>query len=430
MGTLSPHYGEYINKRMYFRRNVAERLLYHLSHSPVVLLNGARQTGKSTLARQIAEQLSMPYITFDDATMLSSASADPQSFVMSLTPPVVLDEVQLVPEIFRAIKLRVDKSRKAGMFLLTGSANVLLLPRLAESLAGRMQILPLFPLSQDEIAGRSSDFISKCFHQDFSLANIEPGRDEMSLADRVTTGGYPEVVVQTSVRAQRDWINAYITTVLQRDVRQIAEVERLAMMPNLLSLIAARTGGLLNMSDLSTSSGIPHTSLSRYLALLEATFILHRLPPWFTTVGKRVTKTSKIYFVDTGLASSLMGVNSEKLKEDGKLFGFLFENFVLMELLKQASWSETPVALHHFRTHKGVEVDFVLENEAGQLVAIEVKLSGTVRGADRGGLNHFETIAKSKYKCGIVLYTGTRVYPLGTATWAVPIHLMWGAGTA
>lgn len=408
-----------------FLRHIAKRVLDSLNQAPVIMLQGARQTGKSTLVKWMSEtRLKCPYLTLDNATDLSSATAEPQDFIKALKLPQAIDEVQLVPELFRAIKLRVDENRSPGMFLLTGSANVLLLPRLSESLAGRMQILRLWPLSQGEIDGEQESFLYRVFNGNLSHEILAPSNNLKDLALRLVRGGFPEPVGTSSKRERDDWFGAYITSVLQRDVRELAQIEKLASLPNLLSILAAQTSGLLNLSNVASSTGIALTTLSRYLTVLEATFMVVPLPAWSPRLSKRFTKSKKLFLSDSGLLSYLLKLKEETVTSQ-RAFGPALENFVLLELLKQASWNEFRVEVFHFRTDKGIEVDFVLEDEAGRIVGLEVKAASVVRKSDLRGIDQLEQVVGKNFVRGVVLYTGDRIYPLGGKHWAVPISALW-----
>jgi len=417
-----------IGKSQSFDRHIEAALLSRLKSAPVVLLQGARQTGKSTLAKSLTQKkFKATYLTLDDAANLSSASIEPQDFIVSLPVPAVIDEVQLAPEIFRAIKLVVDQNRQPGMFLLTGSADVLLLPRISESLAGRMQIVPLWPLSQGEIEGRRGRFLDRIITGDLTQGTIENVDSKASLRHRIIRGGYPEPVKTTSASARREWFGAYVTTIIQRDVREIAALEKLRSMPNLLSTLAYRAGGLLNASDVAGGVGLPLTTTIRYLAVLEAIFLLVLLPAWTFKPSKSLLKSKKIYLADTGLLSHLVNATEETASMPGFAnAGALLENFCLMELMKQASWHASPIDIFHFRTDKGVEVDFVLEDRAsGKVIGIEVKSASVVRQENLVGLNYLERLCGERFLRGIVLHTGDRIYPLGNNKWAIPVSGLW-----
>jgi predicted AAA+ superfamily ATPase len=302
-----------------YKRSIRTQLLAALEDTPVVFLNGARQTGKSTLVREIAEvEHPARYITFDDPTVLSAARHDPAGFLGGMDGSVIIDEVQLAPHIFPVLKLLVDRQRRPGRFLLTGSANILLVPRVAESLAGRMEILTLWPLSEAEIEGSDENMIDLLFAKEFSLPHAvdRTGRsagDRADLIARLTRGGYPEVVGRRNEERRRSWFSSYLTTILQRDVREMANIEGLTELPRVLALLATRASSLMNLADISRNIDIPQTTLRRYMTLLETTFLLVPVPAWSANLGKRMVKASKLAMSDTGLLTYLLGANEERL---------------------------------------------------------------------------------------------------------------------
>jgi len=402
-------------------RKIKPRLLTALTDSPVVLVHGARQTGKSTLVKYLAENdYPARYLTFDDSGILSAAQNNPQDFIAGYKENLVIDEVQRVPEIFLAIKSLVDKNRKAGKFILTGSANVLVLPKVAESLAGRMEILKLHPLAQSEINKVEDNFIDVLF-----AGNFRPDYKEQKtndLASRILTGGYPEMLLRKERERQNAWFKSYITTILQRDVRDIANIEKLSELPRLLSLLATHAGTLLNFAELSRSSTIPQTTLKRYISLLEAIFMIFILPAWSGNLSKRLIKTPKFYLNDTGLLSHLLGFEMNKILSDPLSWGRLMENFVIMELLKQASWSRFNLSLYHYRSASGQEVDFIIERSDGKLIAVEVKATAKITATDFTHIKVFADETGKRFLRGIVLYTGKEVIPFGKNLFAMPME--------
>jgi hypothetical protein len=407
------------------QRYVSARLLEALADSPVVLLHGARQTGKSTLVQHITStDHPAQYLTLDDAAVLGAATADPAGFLAGIEGPIALDEVQRAPELFLAIKADVDRKRTPGRYLLTGSANVLMLPKLLESLAGRMEILPLWPLSQGELAGHRESFIDSLFADKPIRAGAGP-KDGPTLIERILRGGYPEAQRRATPSRRRAWFNSYVSTILQRDVRDLANVDGLSAMPRLLGLLASRVGSLLNQAEVSRSLGMPQTTLKRYLALLEATFLVQLLPAWSGNLGKRLVKSPKLYLNDTGLACSLVGQMDERALRQSQLLGPLAENFVVMELRKQATWSKTEPGLFHFRTLSGQEVDVVLESPSGDLVGVEVKTSATVGTGDLKGLRALAEETGKRFLRGVMLYQGHETVPFGKNLHAVPMDALW-----
>jgi predicted AAA+ superfamily ATPase len=393
-----------------------------LADTPVVLIVGPRQAGKSTLARQVAPEAR--YVTLDDAAVLAAVSADPQGFVRGLEGPAVLDEVQRVPELFLALKAEVDRDRRPGRFLLTGSADVLLLPRVSESLAGRMEVLTLWPFSQGEVEGRVERFIDGVFAPKLAV-NAGPGESRATVLARAVAGGFPEVLSRATPARRQAWFRSYATTLLVRDVRDLAGIEGLTQLPRLLRLLAARTMSTLNAAGLSADLGMPQTTLRRYLQLLEATFLVQQLPAWSGSQARRLVRSPRVMLADSGLVAHLTGATPASLETSPDLAGPLVENFVAMELRKATAWSEASPSLHFFRTHGGAEVDLVLEDAAGRVVGIEVKAAASVAASDFRGLRVLQEGAGRRFRRGVLLYTGTQVLPFGDDLVAVPIPALW-----
>jgi predicted AAA+ superfamily ATPase len=363
-------------------------------------------------------------VSLDDLAVLGAAKDDPQGFVAGLEGPVILDEVQRTPELFVAIKAEVDRERTPGRFLLTGSANVLLLPGLAQELAGRMEVHTLYPLSQGEIDGRRDGFLDALFRPGpiRELAAIGAREEHWT---RMLRGGFPEPVKRRDPERRDAWLESYVTTVLSREVRDLARIEGLTRLPDLLRLLAVRTGTLLNVAELSRAAGLPHTTLKRYLALLEAAFLLRRLPAWSPNLRKRLVKSPKAFLPDTGLSSHLLGMDPADPGSRPQLRGPLLESFVHWEVAKQASWSRLRPRLYHFRTHSGAEVDLVLETADGRTVGIETKSSGRVSRSDSRGLRLMASELGDRFVRGVLMYGGGRAVPLGEKLVALPISALW-----
>lgn len=412
-----------------YRRSIAPLVHEAMQDTPVVLLNGARQTGKSTLVRSgMFGNSAARYLTLDEAGVLAAAEADPAGFLSGLEGPVILDEVQRSPGLFPAIKAEVDRDRRPGRFLLTGSANVLLLPRLSESLAGRMEILTLWPLSQGEIEDVEEGFVDAAFSEE--PTSFQQGSEGTpNLFERMLRGGYPEALGRGSEARRRAWFGSYVTTILQRDVRDLSNIEGLTELPHLLSLLAARAASMVNYSELSRGASIPQSTLKRYVSLLEATFLVQTLPAWSSNLGKRLVRSPKLLLCDTGLISSLQGLSAKRLASNPVLVGPLLENFVAMELRKQSAWSLTQPRLFHFRTHTGHEVDVVLEDATGGIVGVEVKAAATVGARDFRGLRALAETAGDRFRRGIVLYTGMTAIPFGKDLYALPVSSLWTGKT-
>lgn len=411
---------------MAYPRNLAAPLLDACRDSPVVLLNGARQTGKSTLVQTLfpgAAEAVPVYLSFDDLTLLAAAKAAPQDFVDGLPCPVILDEIQRVPELFLPLKRAVDRDRRPGRFILTGSANVLALPRLADSLAGRMEVLTLWPLSQGELRSRRENGVDLLFGD--ALPAAGPSLSAQAWADLLTAGGYPEAVQRSDPRRRDAWFRSYLTTLLQRDVAALSRVEGLTAFPDLLSLLATRTGALLNRSDLSRSVGLSDSSMRRYLTLLEMVFLTLPLPAWSANLGKRLVKAPKLYLNDAGLLCHLLGCDREALLTDRKQLGMVLESFVILEVWKQLGWSEKLARPYHFRTQAGQEVDLVLEAQNGRLVGLEIKAGTSVSDKAFAGLRLLAEATGERFHRGVVLYTGAQTVAFGDRLHALPVSLLW-----
>jgi uncharacterized protein len=406
-------------------RHVTPHILAALRDTPVVYLQGPRQAGKTTLAQSLRDDgYDAEYVTLDDAVMLAAAHGDPDGFIAGLPERVILDEVQRAPDLLRAIKRSVDTTRKPGRFLLTGSAQALVLPKVSESLAGRMEVLTLWPFSQGEIRGRKEGFVDACFAREF-----KPGKytdtSWSSLAEHIATGGYPEALARSEGSRRQAWFGAYLTTILERDVRDLANIAALRALPRLLRLAASRAMSLLNFADLSRDAAMPQTTLQRYWALFEATFLVRSLPPWHANLGLRLVKTPKVLMADPGLLCHLLGVDAARLQADDLMTGAALECFVADELTKQIPWSLTRPGLFHYRTHTQQEVDFVLEDSRGRLVGIEVKKTASPVNGDFKGLRHLRQQTGKRFLRGILLYTGSASVAFESNLHTVPVSALW-----
>lgn len=406
-------------------RHITPSVLAALADTPVVFVQGPRQSGKTTLVQSLRDHgHAAEYRTLDDAAVQAAARSDPDGFVDSLPERVILDEVQRAPDLFRAIKRSVDARRKPGRFLLTGSANALVLPKVSESLAGRMEVLALAPFSQGEIAGRREGFVDACFAKEF-----KPGafRDAgwAALVERIVRGGFPEALARVDAARRAAWFGSYITTILERDVRDLSNVQNLSDLPRLLRLVAARTSGVLNLSDVARDAHLPLTTLQRHWVLLEAVFFVRTLPVWSGNLTSRLAKAPKVLVNDTGLLCHLLNLDAERLKTDELMSGSVLESFVATELAKQATWSRVRPALFHYRTQKQQEVDLVMEDAAGRLVGIEVKKTASPTSSDFKGLRHLNEQTGRKFLRGILLYTGSTSVAFGPNLHAVPVSALW-----
>ena len=403
-------------------RAIAASMMAALTDTPLLFVDGARQTGKSTLVQALAAgPHPARYVTLDDTTPLAAATADPAGFLEGFDGPTIIDEVQRAPGLYLALKAAIDRDRSPGRFILTGSADAMLLPELASALVGRMERFTLWPFAQGELTGQNG-FIDAVFAPRLRTSKLvgEPLTDTL---ERVARGGYPEVQARTATR-RRNWFEAYITTLLQRDIRELARIEGLTDLPRLLGLLATRTSTLLNYAELSRSITFPQTTLKRYMALLEAVFLVQTLPAWSNNLGKRHVKTPKLMLHDSGLATHLLGLDAAHLKTSAHL-GPVLESFVAMEAKKQASWSSTRPALLHYRTHTGLEVDLVLEASDGRVVGIETKSAAHVDAKDFKGLRALAEDVGANFHRGIILYAGHEAVAFGSDLHALPLTALW-----
>lgn len=408
-----------MKESVFYPRYLRPRIAEALADSPVVLIHGPRQCGKTTLARQVGDEAGFAYFTFDDDVQRAAAQADPVGYVADLPERAVLDEVQRVPELFTSLKAAVDVRRKPGRFILTGSANVLLVPKLADSLAGRMDILRLHPLSQAELGGKASGFLFRLFLGDFK-AGSSGQRQGKALAERVANGGYPAALARVNQRRRAAWYRDYADTLIQRDIRDLARISALDALPRLLALAAGQTSCLVNISELAAPFQVSRPTIREYMTLLSRIFLLEELPPWHSNRLKRLIKTPKLHMGDTGLACSLLGLDAEMLWQDRAVFGRLLETFVYQELRRQASWQAEAITFSHFRDKDQVEVDVVLESQA-RVAGVEIKAASTVTGDDFKGLRKLQDAARKTFSAGVVLYDGEAVVGFGNNLYAVPI---------
>ena len=405
-----------------FPRFALEQVTTALKDTPVVMVTGPRQCGKTTLVRDLVAG-KREFITLDDDTMLAAARSDPTGLVRSLDLATI-DEVQRVPDLLRAIKKSVDDDRRAGRFLLTGSANTLTMPRVSDSLAGRMEIVSLLPLSRTEIQGKKPEFLQAAFGG--KLRNpVDPliGKD---LVHAVLTGGYPEMLRRADPKRRQTWARDYIRAIVQRDVREVADVEKLDQMPRLIQVLAHHSGQLTNFTQIGGQVGFDDKTTRKYVGILEQLFLVRRIEPWFRNQLKRLVKTPKLHFLDSGLLGTLLGATAERIAKDRSIFGPLLETFVFSEVLKQASWFDENCALYHYRDKDQDEVDLVIEAGSGAIVGVEVKASATVNAGDFRGLRKLAQASGDNFKLGVALYDNEKIVPFGDRLLAAPISCLWG----
>lgn len=405
-----------------FPRYIRPRMAEALSDTPAVLLSGPRQAGKTTLVRQFSGP-DRRFVTLDDEVTLLAARQDPVGLVRSLDCAVI-DEIQRAPALLMAIKKSIDEDRRPGRFLLTGSANLMALPAVADSLAGRMETLVMLPLARCEIQAGTGKWIDAVFNGHIPSAS----RPEVggALVEKVLQGGYPEAVARTTPRRRTAWTKQYVDALIQRDVRDIASIDKLDHLPRLLRSLAQTVGQLCNFTQLGGQVGLDYKTAGKYLAVFEQMYLLRRIEAWSNNRLSRIVKTPKVHFIDSGLLATLVDLTEASASRDRAFFGRVLETFVYSELLKQATWAERDYALYHYRDKDQVEVDFVIENPAGLIIGVEVKAAASVSKGDLQGLKKLAALAKDRFFMGLILYDGSDTLPLGERLWAVPISTLWG----
>lgn len=400
-----------------YPRHLDALLRESLRDTPAVLVNGPRQCGKTTLVRQYEGE--MAYFSLDDPGLLEAVRADPLGFVKRIDRAII-DEVQRAPALLMALKLVIDQDRRPGRFLLTGSANLMALPQIADSLAGRVEIHTLLPLSHSELARRPNDFLSQARAQSWMLSAPKPDQPA-DITHQVLAGGYPEMQQRATPARRQAWARAYMTTLIERDIQDIAQIDQLSQVPQLLSIAAELSGQLVNMSQIGGQIGLNSKTVDKYLGILEKLFLVRRLPAWSRNELNRLIKTPKIHFIDAGLQSTLTRLTPELVLTERRRFGATLETWVYGELLKLLSITPETWFLSHYRDKDQVEVDFVLESALREVIGIEVKAAASVTAKDFKGLRKLRENAGAQFVTGIVLYDGAHALPFGDGLWAVPL---------
>ena len=403
-----------------YQRFIEPRLEEALFDTPAVLVVGPRRVGKTTLVRKLGG--ARTYITLDDQTALDAARSDPAGFIRGLDVATI-DEIQRAPELLLAIKKAIDDDNRPGRFLLTGSANVLTLPRVADSLAGRLETLHMLPLAQAEILGNPPRFLDRLFD-----GRLHEQRDAIigdDLVRLVLQGGFPEAIGRETERRRQDWGRSYLTSILTRDLRDIATIEKLTELPKFVRFLAEHSGQIVNYSEFGGEINVGHKTAQRYIALLEQIFLVATLQPWSTNVLKRLVKAPKLHFLDSGILATVRGLTFDRIKANRVAFGGPLETFVFAEIMKLCTGSQMRLVAHHFRDSQMREVDIVLERDDGMIAGIEVKAGATVRASDFAGLRTLAEACKGKFACGVVLYDSVDFIPFGDKLAAAPISSLW-----
>lgn len=421
------------------RRHIAARVSQSLKDTPAVLVNGPRQCGKTTLVKQFAEVFpwdavddtvsqdasgGMTYLTLDDPAVLEAARLDPVGLVRQLDRAII-DEVQRAPQLLLALKLSIDQDRRPGRFLLTGSANLLSLPQIADSLAGRMEVHALLPLSQSELQGRPNDFLQRALAQDWPIRHpdwvIPPVNGQVDMVLNALAGGYPEMRSRASPARRSAWAKAYIQTLVERDVQDIAKIDHLSDVPRLLEVAAAHCGQLFNAVQIGGQLQMDRRTAEKYLDILEKLFLVQRLPAWGRNELGRLMKSPKLHFLDAGLQASLMRLTPDMLITHRDRWGSTLETWVYAELRKALALNDDAWHLAHYRDKDQVEVDFVLESPLRKIIGIEVKAAASVQVQDFKGLRKLQNHTGTDFLTGIVLYDGDKALSFGDGLWAVPL---------
>lgn len=388
----------------------------------VLLLSGVRQCGKTTLAHQL-ESEETEYRTLDDGTLREAAENDPQGFIKRNVKTLIIDEVQRVPPLLSAIKKAVDEDISSGQYLLTGSTNIQSLPTVSESLAGRIAKIRLRPLAQGEIERTTPSFIDSAFNQSFSSSNTSYDRD--AILDIAFRGGFPEPMLLQD-RARKRWHNDFIYAILERDLKEIARIHRKNAMRELVHTLAAWSGKFMDLSAIGSGLSIRRSTIESYINALETLYLVERVYPWTKTDYARVGKQSRLFMVDSGLMTSLLGWKMNQVRLDSDRSGKLIETFAFNEIMAQNDASDNRYELFHYRDREKREIDFIIEREDDALLGIEIKAGSAVTKRDFTHMRWFQkNLARKQAFVGIVLYTGEYPASFGDNLWAVPFGLLW-----
>ena len=410
-------------------RHVRPRVLEALSDTRVVVVQGARQVGKTTLLREVVAEDRGLLVTFDDELTRAAAQADPVGFLSQMSEGLLaIDEVQRVPELVLALKLVVDRDPRPGRFLLTGSANLLRLPATEDSLAGRAESIELHGFSQGELVGHKEQFVDRLLAGDTFLGTASD-LVRNDYLERAVAGAYPEALSRPAGRRRNLWLENYLARIVERDAPDVSNLQRLGELPLILRVLAARDGGELNIAKVASDTGIPASTLVPHLELLETLYLIQRIPAWSTSLSKRVVSRPKTALLDSGLAARLLNVSAAGVSPsmNGEAAGHLLEGFVAGELRRQLGWSEESARISHYRDRAGDEVDLIIESDDGRVAGVEVKASASVGLRDAKWLLKLRDKLGDRFVAGVILHTGGTSGPFGDRVSAVPMDVLWTA---
>jgi predicted AAA+ superfamily ATPase len=399
-----------------YERHIKKRILESLQEFRVVYIPGARQAGKSTLARQLSEETGRQYITLDEQTFRDSAASDPEGFIDAYEgDDISIDEVQYIPDLVLAIKQTSDllPPQQKGKFLLTGSTDLFAGKEVTDRLPGHMDTLVMYPLSLTELEGKAHNIVDRIINASF-IKKGDVITSKLDLCEKILNGGYPEVQSK-SARARTSWFRSYVQARILKDFEHVysGRGDYIAHANALLNLLSGRCGNLLSYNNLSNELGIGDEKTKNMIVALEQMFIVHRATGYIKNRSKRLAVTTpKIHFIDTALACYLLGIRTQEQLMASQFFGGLLENLLFMDLCKNAVFSDKEVEIYHFRDHQQKEVDVVLEEPGGMITGIEIKAAKSCSKADFSGLASLASYAGSKFKQGFLLYNGTKMLPM------------------
>jgi len=397
-------------------------LLNALGTRRIVILAGARQCGKTTLTKQLDSE-TVIYRSLDDNALLKVAIDDPQGFVKHNKKTMIIDEIQRAPELLTAIKKAVDEDTRYGQYLITGSANIQTLPTVKESLAGRVRKIRLRPFTQGELLKKEPRFFERVLNQDF--ADNKSGYDKSEVLKVAFTGGYPEPLTMND-KERKLWYRDYASTLIENDLKDVANIRRQDSMKDLLAIMAAFSSKLIDKSEITRNFSIAKTTLSDYINALESLYLIERVNPYLKSDYERINKQSKTFMTDTGLMSTVLNWKLDEVILNSDKSGKLMETFVFNQLSAQIDLASEDFNLYHYRDREKREIDFIVECDDETIIAIEVKAGSSLSNDSAKHLKWFKNnIAKDKKFIGIILYTGENAIPFGENLFAVPMNNLW-----